>query len=82
MGSKTDSATNFGRNGWYFYVKEARFSAGASAGKICRFYSLAPYLDRAYCGRTSPRAIQKTAWKMMDDSDIPTIRFSTQKQSC
>ena len=42
--------------------------------KICRFYSLAPYLERGLTVDDITTAIQ-TGWKMMDDSDTPTIRF-------
>jgi hypothetical protein len=42
--------------------------------KLCRFYSLAPYLDRGLSVDDITTAIE-TGWKMMGDTSPPTISF-------
>ena len=42
--------------------------------KVCRFYSLAPYLDRGLSVDDITTAIE-TGWKMMGDTSPPTISF-------
>lgn len=47
---------------------------GWSVGKACRFYSLAPYLERGLTVDDITTAIQ-TGWKMMGEGTQPTISF-------
>lgn len=42
--------------------------------QVCRFYSLAPYLDRGYTVDDVTTAIQ-TGWKMLGDNSPPNISF-------
>jgi hypothetical protein len=60
---------------WYFSVqKPTPPPALSSTEKICRFYSLAPYLERGATVDDITTAIE-TGWKMLGDTSPPTISF-------
>lgn len=59
---------------WYFYVERPTFPPAYQAGKVCRFYSLAPYLDRHLTVDDITTAIE-TGWKMLGDSAPANISF-------
>jgi hypothetical protein len=56
---------------WYFYVLKPNVPPPY---KICRFYSLAPYLDSGVTVDDITTAI-KTGAKMLGDTDEPTMSF-------
>jgi len=56
---------------WYFYVQKPNVPPPY---KICRFYSLAPYLDSGVSVDDITTAI-KTGAKMLGDTDEPTMSF-------
>jgi hypothetical protein len=49
---------------WYFYVDKPSMPPISSTAKVCRFYALAPYLDRGLTVDDITTAI-KTGWEMM-----------------
>jgi hypothetical protein len=62
---------------WHFYVNKpqiAPVAPPAAAPKICRFYSLAPYLDRGVTVDDITTAIE-TGWKMLGEPNAATISF-------
>ena len=61
---------------WYFYVDKPALPFGQSytPPKICRYFSLSPYLDRGQTVDDITTAIQ-TGWKMLGEDDIPKISF-------
>ena len=56
---------------WYFHVTRP---ASVSSAKICRFWSLAPYLERGFTVDDITTAIQ-TGWKMAKDSSPPELNY-------
>ena len=54
---------------WYFHANNV-----PPPTKICRFYSLAPYLDRGLSVDDITTAIE-TGWKMLGETSPPTISF-------
>jgi hypothetical protein len=61
---------------WYFYEDNPPKPPyhQSTPAKSCRFYQLAPYLDRGLTVDDITTAIQ-TGWKMMGDSSPPEISF-------
>jgi hypothetical protein len=59
---------------WYFYVDRPTLPPLSSSAKVCRFYALAPYLDRGMSVDDITTAIE-TGWKMMGDTSPPNISF-------
>ena len=59
---------------WYFFVEKPAATPAPPAFKVCRFYSLAPYLDRGATVDDITTAIE-TGWKMLADTSPPTISF-------
>ena len=59
---------------WYFYVERPVLSPPPPPQKICRFYSLAPYVDRGATVDDITTAIE-TGWQMLGDSSPAAIRF-------
>ena len=59
---------------WYFYVEKPTLPPLSSSAKVCRFYSLAPYLDRGVSVDDITTAIE-TGWKMLGETSPPTISF-------
>jgi hypothetical protein len=59
---------------WYFYVEKPVLPPLSSTAKVCRFYSLAPYLDHHLTVDDITTAIE-TGWKMLGESPLPTISF-------
>jgi len=61
---------------WYFSVEKPALPplAPVSPDKVCRYYSLATYLERGMSVDDITTAIQ-TGWKMLGDKDTPAISF-------
>lgn len=59
---------------WYFYVEKPTLPPLSSSAKVCRFYSLAPYVDRGISVDDITTAIE-TGWKMLGESAPPTFSF-------
>ena len=59
---------------WYFYAEKPVVPPSFSPDKVCRFYSLAPYLDRGVTVDDITTAIE-TGWKMLGESPAATISF-------
>jgi hypothetical protein len=59
---------------WCFYVEKPVLAPPSSPAKVCRFYSLAPYLERGATVDDITTAIE-TGWKMLGDTSPPAIRF-------
>ena len=61
---------------WYFYVEKPALPplAPMAPDKVCRFYSLAVYIERGMTVDDITTAIQ-TGWKMLGDKETPTISF-------
>jgi hypothetical protein len=62
---------------WYFYVDRPALPEGASiakGAKVCRFYSLAPYLERHLTVDDITTAIE-TGWKMLGEPAPAAIKF-------
>jgi hypothetical protein len=62
---------------WCFYVEKPALPPAFQADKadkVCRFYSLAPYLDRHLTVDDITTAIE-TGWKMLGDTAPPNISF-------
>jgi len=59
---------------WYFYVDKPVLPPLSSPDKVCRFYSLAPYLERGLSVDDITTAIE-TGWKMLRETSPPTISF-------
>lgn len=57
---------------WYFHVNKPTLPAAAQ--KICRFYSLSPYLDRGFTVDDITTAIQ-TGWKLAGETAPPTLNY-------
>jgi hypothetical protein len=57
---------------WYFYAE--RPISPPAPPSVCRFYSLAPYLDRGATVDDITTAIE-TGWKMLGDTSPPKISF-------
>jgi len=61
---------------WYFFVQKPSLPPGSSldaSGKLCRFYSLTPYLSRGVTVDDITTAIS-TGWKMLGETP-PEINF-------
>lgn len=56
---------------WYFFADKV---PSTPAIKACRYYSLAPYLERGTTVDDITTAIQ-TGWKMLGEKETPTINF-------
>ncbi len=76
-GFKTDGSLS-DNSIWYFYVdnppQAPLMPPPPPPVKSCRFYQLAPYLDRGLTVDDITTAIQ-TGWKMMGDMETPEISF-------
>jgi len=59
---------------WYFYVEKPNLPPVQPPAKVCRFYSLAPCLDRGMTVDDITTAIE-TGWKMLGETNQPTISF-------
>jgi hypothetical protein len=59
---------------WYFHADKPSLPPVVSTEKICRFYSLAPYLDRGFKVDDITTAIQ-TGWKMADVTSPPELDY-------
>jgi hypothetical protein len=59
---------------WYFHAEKPSLPAVISSEKVCRFYSLAPYLERGFTVDDITTAIQ-TGWKMSGDITVPELKY-------
>ncbi len=61
---------------WYFYAEKPVLPpvAAQTENKICKFYSLTPYLERHFTVDDITTAIE-TGWKMLGESSPPKISF-------
>ena len=61
---------------WYFYVEKPALPPEfmPPAPKVCRYFSLAPYLEGGQSVEDITTAIQ-TGWKMLGDKETPAISF-------
>jgi hypothetical protein len=61
---------------WYFYVEKPALPPISSSARVCRFYSLAPYVDRGLSVDDITTAIE-TGWKMLGDegASLPVIKY-------
>ena len=59
---------------WYFHVERPSLPPVISSSKICRFYSLAPYLNRGFSVDDITTAIQ-TGWKMAGVTPLPELNY-------
>jgi len=59
---------------WYFHVQIPSSPPLVSSGKVCRFFSLAPYLEHGFTVDDITTAIQ-TGWKMAKDSSPPELNY-------
>lgn len=61
---------------WYFYVEKPTLPPAEvrTPQKLCRYFALAPYLERGQTVDDITTAIQ-TGWKMLGDDDAPKISF-------
>jgi hypothetical protein len=62
---------------WYFYVERPNLPPVVSTEKVCRFYSLALYLDRGFTVDDITTAIQ-SGWKMAGatlPSQLPELKY-------
>jgi len=59
---------------WYFHVERPTYPPLVPTGKVCRFFSLAPYLDRGFTVDDITTAIQ-TGWKMAKESSPPELNY-------
>jgi len=59
---------------WYFHVAKPTLPPVISSQKVCRFYSLAPYLDRGFTVDDITTAIQ-TGWKMSGATPPPELNY-------
>jgi hypothetical protein len=59
---------------WYFFVEKPVIAPAPPVYKACRFYSLAPFLDRGVTVDDITTAVE-TAWKLLGDASPPAISF-------
>jgi len=59
---------------WYFYVSKVTLPPVISSQRICRFYSLSPYLNRGFTVDDITTAIQ-TGWKMAGVTPPPELNY-------
>jgi hypothetical protein len=59
---------------WYFHVQRPSDASLVSPGKVCYFFSLAPYLERGFTVDDITTAIQ-TGWKMAGDTSLPELNY-------
>lgn len=59
---------------WYFYVNKPTLPPMISTEKVCRFYSLEPYLNRGFTVDDITTAIQ-TGWKIADVIPLPELNY-------
>jgi hypothetical protein len=59
---------------WYFRAEKPTLPPVVSTEKVCRFYTLAPYLDRGFSVDDITTAIQ-TGWKMSGVLAVPELKY-------
>ncbi|HKW28745.1 MAG TPA: hypothetical protein VJT54_05385 [Verrucomicrobiae bacterium] len=71
---KTESGNLSDDSIWYFHVEKPTLPPVMSSQKVCRFYSLTPFLDRGFTVDDITTAIQ-TGWKMADVTSPPELNY-------
>ncbi len=71
---KTESGNLSDDSIWYFHVEKPTLPTVMSSQKVCRFYSLTPYLDRGFTVDDITTAIQ-TGWKMSGITSPPELNY-------
>lgn len=59
---------------WYFHASKPPVTHPTAPAKVCRFYSLTPYLERNFTVDDITTAIE-TGWKMLGETSPPKISF-------
>jgi hypothetical protein len=59
---------------WYFHVERPSSPPPVPQAKVCRFFSLAPYLEHGFTVDDITTAIQ-TGWKMAKASSPPELNY-------
>lgn len=59
---------------WYFRVEKPSLPPVVSTGRVCQYYSLAPYLNRGFTVDDITTAIQ-TGWKMAGEEHLPELNY-------
>lgn len=73
-GFRTDDHPISDTSIWYFHVDKPVSPPVIAAEKICKFYSLEPYLNRGFTVDDITTAIQ-TGWKMADITSPPKLDY-------
>lgn len=73
-GFKTADSPILDASIWYFHAEKPSLPPMISPEKICRFYSLSPYLDRGFTVDDITTAIQ-TGWKMAGVTPTPDLNY-------
>jgi hypothetical protein len=75
-GFRTQSQQFSDESIWYFYVEKPNLPPAQvrTPPKVCRYFSLSPYLERGQTVDDITTAIQ-TGWKMLGEDDVPKISF-------
>ncbi len=59
---------------WFFFVEKPVLPAVSSSAEVCRFYSLAPYVEHGLSVDDITTAIE-TGWKMLGGPSLPAIKY-------
>ena len=59
---------------WYFHAEKPNLPPVISSEKVCRFFSLAPFLNRGFTVDDITTAIQ-TGWKMQGDASAAELNY-------
>ena len=59
---------------WYFHVEKPSLPPVVSTGRVCQYFSLAPYLSRGFTVDDITTAIQ-TGWKMSGETATPDLNY-------
>jgi hypothetical protein len=71
---KTESGNLSDDSIWYSHVEKPTLPTVMSSQKVCRFYSLTPYLNRGFTVDDITTAIQ-TGWKMSGITSPPELNY-------
>jgi len=73
-GFKTSDSPISDTSIWYFHADKPSMPPVVSTAKYCRFFSLAPYLDRGFTVDDITTAVQ-TGWKMAGVTPPPQLNY-------
>jgi hypothetical protein len=59
---------------WYFHAEKPSFPPVVSTEKVCKFYSLSPFLNRGFTVDDITTAIQ-TGWRMSGEAATPELSY-------